>query len=328
MKFQTFFTVLWIGLLNVIVAISGDWPDATMSSEVLQRAEARAQRVTTAIRNIPMFARNPRFVYWYKHGRTETVRCADLQFVHIFKNAGTLLKDKMVHYCGAILCSHAPKHQRCTEDYRSVQLTNAFGVLRDPIDRFLSGYHEAFKRMRPSMRPKFRSPDCRLDYFRYFVRRQMTQVDAINPHLQPQYSFLLERPEGPVVKVNRLFLMEELDALNIPHNANYDDFDKQETINKHVHNTLRRRNSTYLLNNFDVKRHEIDTITLRILCQHLYIDYQYVVADDYLMPRECLVNKSMLALHVGEENATIPIFENQCWTSPKLPRRVQSYRTS
>ena len=251
MKFQTCFIVLWIFLLNLVVAIGSDWPDASMSVEVLQRAEARAKRVTTAIRNVPLFARNSMFSYWYVHGRKSTVRCPHLQFVHIFKNAGTLLNEKMIHYCGAILCRQVPKHHHCTEDYRSAQLTNAFAVLRDPIQRFLSGYHEVHKRMRPSLRPKFHTPDCRLDYFRYFVRRQMTEVDTINPHLLPQYSFLLEQPDGPVVNVKRLFLMEEVDQLVFPVNASYKEADKQQRINKQIHETMRRRNSTYLLRSFD-----------------------------------------------------------------------------
>jgi len=308
MKFQTFFTVLWIGLLNVIVAISGDWPDATMSSEVLQRAEARAQRVTTAIQNIPMFARNPRFVYWYKHGRTETVRCADLQFVHIFKNAGTLLKDKMVHYCGAILCSHSPKHPNCTEDYRSAQLTNAFGVLRDPIDRFLSGYHEVHKRMQPLLRPRFHEPSCRLVYLRQYIRKYMMESIHAHKHLQPQYTSLLERPEGPVVKLKWLFLLEDVDQLKIPRTSRYD---KSTTHLNWRSNSVAEEptaNSTYILPDFHLKRNELDSASLQTLCQYLYFDYRYVVANDYSLPPECQNVDQDSAVKFNDEPS-----EEQCW---------------
>jgi hypothetical protein len=229
----------------------------------------------------------------------------DVGFLHIFKNAGTLIENQC-HSLSTGLGWHVP-------------VKSLFALVRDPIDHFLSGWAECNLRLSQELGPKDFEEyigslanvtyDSRIsDYFLMVKWQYDRRLCGCSKHSFPQGNFLLDHSkakrneEPPVYAIDpRLRFIGDLSELKgvlellLPNYAKrFEETPskpKDHRINDYNQSTAKSAANSAADNELKSKyfsaeavRESLSNKTLRLICDFVAIDYYLF---DFEIPEAC-----------------------------------------
>ena len=119
-------------------------------------------------------------------GFEEFWSCSHVGFNHIYKCGGTWIREHLKVMDAPCVCYA----NHCTHKPNSVQYPSyLFAVVRDPVDRFVSAYHEVIRRRNTNEHASI----IPTDYSREQMNKVLQRLEShktIDPHFRPQLSFL------------------------------------------------------------------------------------------------------------------------------------------
>lgn len=144
--------------------------------------------------------------------------------------------------------------------YKKITPEVTFAILRTPLNRFLSGFYEIYRRQEPDeikLRETFdcfKSEDI-IETFLGFIE-VVENIGCVNNHIRPQIDFVTYKDEG-MLPINRFYDFDRINSSNGPFDL-INEFNLKGTnigskwINSSNHNIIIKL-LKFVYNNYEVK---------------------------------------------------------------------------
>lgn len=218
-----------------------------------------------------------------------------IAYIHIYKSWGTSEGQNLRDNCRRVFGYEAARVFSAWTGDNEVQHYNlkklceeylCISFYRDPIERFLSGYHEVMKRRRASV-PEHQSKE----HLDHFISRVL-QGEEADPHLMPQFNFIKSRISfrnrldsifiGPVERSRRMMKRAFCGGLSACHSHTTCDFRWSSE------KTRARSDSEYGIHNFTFAAADLSEKQLKDLERHYAVDYCLFGISSHVLKQEDL----------------------------------------